>query len=545
MNWIYSARKILTMNPARPVASHVAVRDGRIIGAGTVEEMAGFGAYELDERFAGKILMPGLVEAHCHVMEGAFWRFVYCGFFDRQAPDGTVWAGLNSVDAVVARLREAEAELVDAEAPLAGWGLDAIYFGARRLDRHDLDRVSTDRPVGVLNASCHILNVNTAVLERAGLLRPGINHPGIPLAADGLPAGELRGHDAMGPANPHVGFDRDSLACDEHGFRQFARQCVRSGVTTATDLAGLLPQEAVAMMLRVTGEPDYPVRIVAMRKLQNIATPDLIARARELGPMSTDRLRLGSVKMVVDGSIQGFTARLRWPGYYNGAPEGLWYLPPEQVRELYRSALEHGIQVHTHTNGDEATELALDCVEEALRRHPAPEHRLTMQHCQLADAALFRRMRALGLCVNLFSNHIFYWGDEHYAQTVGPERAERMNACATALAEGVPMAIHSDAPITPLGPLFTAWCAVNRKTASGRTLGGYERIDVEQALRAITLGAAYTLKLDGEIGSIECGKRADFAVLEDDPTDIGDDKLRDVRVWGTVQDGRVFPAADI
>lgn len=545
MNRIYSARKILTMNPARPEVGHVAVRDGRIVGAGTVEELAGFGAYELDKRFAGKILMPGLVEAHCHVMEGAFWRFVYCGFFDRQAPDGTVWAGLKSVDAVVARLREAEAELADAAAPLAGWGLDAIYFGARRLDRHDLDRVSTDRPVGVLNASCHILNVNTVALERAGLLRPGINHPGIPLAADGLPAGELRGHDAMGPANPHVGFDRDSLACDEHGFRQFARQCVRSGVTTATDLAALLPQEAVDMMLRVTGEPDYPVRIVAMRKLQNIAIPDLIARARELGPMSTDRLRLGSVKMVVDGSIQGFTARLRWPGYYNGAPEGLWYLPPEQVRELYRSALEHGIQVHTHTNGDEATELALDCIEEALRRHPAPDHRLTMQHCQLADAALFRRMRALGLCVNLFSNHIFYWGDEHYAQTVGPERAERMNACATALAEGVPLAIHSDAPITPLGPLFTGWCAVNRKTASGRTLGAYERIDVEQALRAITLGAAYTLKLDGEIGSIECGKRADFAVLEDDPTEIGADRLRAVCVWGTVQDGRIFPAAEI
>ena len=545
MNRIYSAKKIVTMNRARPAVSHVAVRDGRIVGAGTVDELAGFGAYELDERFAGKILMPGLVEAHCHVMEGAFWRFVYCGYFDRQAPDGTIWAGLTSVDAVVARLRQAEAQLEDAEAPLAGWGLDPIYFGARRMNRHDLDRVSPDRPVGVLNASCHILNVNTVALERAGLLRPGINHPGIPLAADGRPAGELRGHDAMGPANPHVGFDRDSLACDEHGFRQFARQCVRSGVTTATDLAGLLPQDAVAMMLRVTGEPDYPVRIVAMRKLQNIAIPDLIARARELGPMSTDRLRLGSVKMVVDGSIQGFTARLRWPGYYNGAPEGLWYLPPEQVRELYRSALEHGIQVHTHTNGDEATELALDCIEEALRRHPAPDHRLTMQHCQLADAALFRRMRALGLCVNLFSNHIYYWGDEHYAQTVGPERAERMNACATALAEGVPTAIHSDAPITPLAPLFTAWCAVNRKTASGRTLGEYERIGVDAALHAITLGAAYTLKLDGEIGSIECGKRADFAVLEDDPTEIGADRLRDVRVWGTVQDGRDFPAACI
>ena len=247
--------------------------------------------------------------------------------------------------------------------------------------------------------------------------------------------------------------------------------------------------------------------------------------------------------MVADGSIQGFSARLRWPGYYNGAPEGLWYIPPEHLLEIYERALAAGVQVHTRTNGDEAT--ALDCLESALRKHPAPDHRFTLQHCQLADAAQFRRMKALGMCVNLFPNHHFYWGDQHFGITVGPERAERMNACATALATGVPLAIHSDAPVTPLGPLFTAWCAVNRRTASGRTLGEAERIGVADALRTITLGAAYTLKLDGEVGSIETGKRADFAVLEDDPETVGGEALKDVRVWGTVQGGRLFAAADL
>jgi len=151
-------------------------------------------------------------------------------------------------------------------------------------------------------------------------------------------------------------------------------------------------------------------------------------------------------------------------------------------------------------------------------------------------------MARLGMCANLFPNHHFYWGDQHYETTVGPERAMRMNACATALASGVPLAIHSDAPVTPLGPLFTAWGAVNRLTASGRVLGTSERISVADALRTITLGAAWTLKLDGEVGSIECGKRADFAVLEDDPLEIAPEKLKDVRIWGTVQGGRSFPA---
>lgn len=542
---IYSARRIITMNPNRPETSHVAVRDGRILGTGTLEELAGWGAHELDERFADKVLMPGLVEGHSHTMEGTFWRYIYCGFFDRLDPNGQVWAGAKSIEAVVERLRDAVAKLDGPDTPLAGWSLDAIYYGDRRVNRHDLDKAAADRPVGVLNASGHILNVNTKALELAGLLRTGINHPGIPLGDDGLPTGELKGPDAMTPVGIHVGFDRDLLACDEPGLRQFARLCVRAGVTTAADLANLLPQDAVEMMLRVTGEEAYPARIVSLRRLQNMTVPEIVDRALELREMSTDKLRLGIIKVVSDGSIQGFSARLRWPGYYNGAPNGLWYVPPEQLLEMFTLALQKGVQVHTHTNGDEATELVMDCLEEALRRHPAPDHRFTLQHCQLADAAQFRRMKALNMCVNLFPNHHFYWGDQHYAMTVGPERAERMNACATAVETGVPMAIHSDAPVTPLGPLFTAWCAVNRRTATGRTLGEHERIDVATALRAITLGAAYTLKLDGEVGSIETGKRADFAVLEDDPREIGAENLKDVGVWGTVLGGRIFPAADI
>jgi predicted amidohydrolase YtcJ len=151
-------------------------------------------------------------------------------------------------------------------------------------------------------------------------------------------------------------------------------------------------------------------------------------------------------------------------------------------------------------------------------------------------------MAALGMCVNLFSNHHFYWGDQHRATTVGPERAERMNACGTALRTGVPFTIHSDAPVTPLGPLFTAWCAVNRLTASGHVLGAHERISVPDALQAITLGAAYTLQLDHVIGSIETGKHADFCVLDTDPTTVEPVALKDIGIWGTVQGGRVFQA---
>jgi predicted amidohydrolase YtcJ len=295
---IYEARKIITMNPARPHATHVAVRDGRILGAGDLAELTGWGAHTVDRRFADKVLMPGLVEGHSHVMEGVFWRYVYCGYFDRMAPDGANWPGVTSIDDVLARLAEADAKLGDRRAPLAGWALDPIYFSTGRVSRADLDRVSTTRPIGVLHASAHIMNVNTKALELAGLLRPGVNHPGLPLGPDGLPTGELKGPDAMMPVGPHVGFDREILAGDERGFRDFARLCVRKGVTTAADLANLLPDKAVEMMLRVTGEPMFPARVVSLRRHQGLSVPELIARARELAGKSTDRLRLGIIKML-------------------------------------------------------------------------------------------------------------------------------------------------------------------------------------------------------------------------------------------------------
>jgi predicted amidohydrolase YtcJ len=537
---IFSASKIITMNPSQPQATHVAVRDGRILGAGSLDELRGWGPHVLDTRFAEKVLMPGFVEGHAHLMAGALWRYAYCGYFDVTDPDGRNWPGAGALDAVVARLTGAAAS--KAEGPIVGWGLDPIYYGTERLTRVHLDQVSSTRMVGVMHASGHILAVNSAVLERVGYLRQGIDHPGIPLGADGLPTGELKGPDAMGAAFAHVGLDRSFLSGDEAGIRAYARLAVRAGVTTSTDLAATLLEPELDNLLRIADEEDYPLRLVPLLRLIGMTPAQAVQRSVALKRRSTERVRLGRIKVVADGSIQGFSARMRWPGYFNGAPNGLWYTSPEAIRECYTLALQQGVQVHTHTNGDEATELALDCLADALSTAPTRDHRFNLQHCQLADAAQFRRMKALDMCVNLFSNHHYYWGDQHYNTTVGPERAERMNACATAQRTGVPFTIHCDAPVTPLGPLFTAWCAVNRLTASGRVLGAHERISVADALQAITLGAAYTLKLDHEIGSIECGKRADFCVLDGDPTAVPPEQLKDVGVWGTVQGGRVFQA---
>ena len=542
---IYRARKILTMNPRRPEATHVAVRDGRVLGTGALDDLAGWGDHELDDRFADKVIVPGFVEGHCHSWEGAAWEDTYLGFFDRTAPDGVVHKGLKSIDDVVERFRAAQARTSDPDRAAMGWGFDPIFFDGRRMVAADLDRVSATRPVVVMHQSGHIVNVNSEVLRRAGISRD-TNVQGLLTDAKGEPTGELQGPALQAIAYRAAGKRRFLDMGDAGSLRRFAHSALRAGVTTATDLANELPEETVAGQVAVTAHEDFPLRIVPAFYAAARPAAEGVEWVKSLIPRSHDRLRYGLVKLVADGSIQGFTARMKWPGYYNGHENGLWYIEPrEELPRILGTYHRAGLQVHVHTNGDEATEAAIDAIEAVLREHPACDARFTLQHCQMAHDAHFRRMARLGICANLFANHIHYWGDQHVALTMGPERAERMDAVASAKRLGVPFSIHSDAPVTHLAPLFTAWCAVNRLTASGRVLGPAERIPVRDALHAITLGAAFTLKLDGEIGSIETGKRADFAILEDDLLAVDPAVLKDVAVWGTVVGGRVFPVSEI
>ena len=542
---IYSARKILTMNPRRPKATHVAVREGRVLGTGTLDELTGWGDHTLDERFADKVITPGFVEGHCHSWEGDAWKDTYLGFFDRTAPDGVVHPGLESLDEVVERFRTAETRLSDPDETLTGWGFDPIFFDGRRMVAADLDRVSATRPVLVMHQNGHIVNVNSELLRRAGISRD-TNVQGLVRDASGEPTGELQSPALRSIAYRATGRNHFLDMGRGEALWRFADSARRAGVTTATDLANELREETVTSQVAETARENFPLRIVPAFFAGARPADEGVEWVKSLTSRSHERLRYGLVKLVLDGSIQGFTARMKWPGYYDGHENGLWYIEPrEELPRILRTYHRAGLQVHIHTNGDEATEAAIDAIEIVLREHPAPDARFTLQHCQMAHDAHFRRMARLGVCANLFANHLYYWGDQHVALTMGPERAERMDAAGSAKRFGVPFSIHSDAPVTHLAPLFTAWCAVNRTTASGKVLGTAERLTVHDALRAITLGAAFTLKLDTEVGSIETGKRADFAILEDDPTAVDPAALKDIAVWGTVVGGQVFPVSEI
>jgi predicted amidohydrolase YtcJ len=536
---VYSASKIITMDPTLPEATHVAVRDGLILAVGAADCARPWGDFRRDDRYSDAVLMPGFVEGHAHMMTGAMWNYAYAGYQDRIDPDGRKWEGLTDIAGVMAGLKRALAEL-PAGKPLIAWGFDPIFLPTERLNRRHLDEVSSDLPIVVMHSNFHLMTANSAALSIVGYDR-NTNAVGVARFEDGEPNGELQEMAAMFPLMRRLGMDFRGLARTEFAMRGFAKSAMRVGVTTSTDLLTDLPEDDIATLTALTGREDFQLRIVPA--LNGITQPaeDIARRVTELRKRSTDKLRLGAVKLMADGSIQGYTARLKWPGYITGHPNGIWNTPPDLLKEQIVRLHREGVQMHIHVNGDEASEAALDALEEAQTLYPRFDHRHTLQHCQMADDAQFRRMAALDLCVNLFANHIWYFGDQHYERTMGPDRAMRLDACGSALRHGVPLAIHSDSPVTPLGPLHVAWCAVNRLTPSGRVLGENQRISVEAALHAITLGAAFTLKLDSEIGSIETGKKADFAVLGQDPLTVAAVALRDIPVLGTVMGGHHFP----
>ncbi|MFV0525312.1 MAG: amidohydrolase [Acidimicrobiales bacterium] len=541
------------MNPSIPRAEAVAVRGDRILAVGTVDELASWGDHVVDRRFADRVLLPGFVEAHTHVMSGGMWDHPYIGWFDRTGPDGRHWPGARDVATVIDLLRHYEAELDDPDDPLIAWGLDPIYFAGERLVARHLDQVSDRRPIFVYHASGHLATVNTAMLRRENI-DATTPTPGVARGPDGQPNGELQEPAAMMLASAAY----PTMFRSMHGpdaIRAFAAEARNTGQTTVTDLGSTAidrPRQLEAWKA-VTAQPDFPVRVMvaAAPGLAQIAPSELGSMVRDLAAemeaAGNTKLRFGIAKIILDGSIQGFTARISWPHYYRppeGHPgNGLWLVPPDRMADLVTDLHRAGLIVHCHCNGDEASEVFIDAVATALERHPRADHRHTVQHCQLTTPAQYRRMAALGMQANIFSNHIFYWGDQHHDVTLGPDRAAAMDACATAHREGVRFAIHADTPVTPMGQLHTAWCAVNRLTASGRVLGPDERIPVETALEAITLGAAHQLGLDHEIGSIEAGKLADFAVLDDDPLTADPTTLAEIGVWGTVLGGVPQPGA--
>jgi predicted amidohydrolase YtcJ len=548
---IYTAKTIVTLDPGTPTAEAVAVMDGKILGVGTLDEVKGWVTdqeVEIDRRFEDAVIIPGLIEAHMHPqITGVLWLGAYVGRFDRTAPDGTLVKGMGTKQAVLDRLKEAAAKLPNDGSWLVGWGYQPEFYADSPLTRADLDPISNGHPIFVENLSMHIYYANSKAFEIAGI-GDDTDIVGI-IKKDGKPTGEIEEiKAALAFASKLPPLDAKTLLKATWGAAELAH---RVGVTTFADLSfGSIPGGYKAYQT-VAADPNYPVRIVLNPIIQVFESPEVAAKGgldalTEWHKADTDRLSFGGVKFVVDGSIQGYTGLFQWPGYYKTFANGVANISQDELTKGVTEVHRRGFQAVIHTNADEATEMALTALTEAQRKYPQPPTRDRLEHNQYVTQSQLVRMKELGVATNLFTNHIYYWGDLHYSTFVGPDRAEDMNPAGSAQRLGIPFSMHSDASVTPVDPLFCMWTATARKTMSGRVLGEAERITVPQALHAVTLGAAYLLGQDDKKGSIKTGKLADFTILDRNPLDVASpDELKDIKVLGTVMGGKAFPAGPL
>jgi predicted amidohydrolase YtcJ len=297
----------------------------------------------------------------------------------------------------------------------------------------------------------------------------------------------------------------------------------------------------------------------------------------------TGRLRLGGIKLGLDGSIQGYTAFLSEPYHVEPAAtgaivpdkcdteraerlfvaegnealtkeagtddgpgagfRGYTTMTQEQVEHWLRRCDDNGIQIQAHTNGDAATDMLLEAVQKIRAEKPRPDLRTTIVHAQMMRGDQLDVAARHGLTPSFFPVHVYFWGDRHRDLFIGPERTARMNPARSARDRGLKFTLHHDAPIAGISMLKVAWAAVNRVTTSGKELGPDERITPFEALRAITADAAWQNFEEDRKGTLETGKLADLVILSEDPMAVDPMRIKDIQVLQTIKEGRTVYSA--
>jgi len=541
---IFTAEKIITMYPEQPLATAVAVKEGKILATGEVEELeywirrSAFPDYTIDDQFREMVLMPGLVDAHTHVeLQG----FIYSGEFLAQIPWPDPKGGFFPVypgkEDVLDRLKDLDKALPP-DQPIYGVAYDENKAGTLSLE--DLDPISPTRPILISNLVFHRFWANSALLEKAGIT-PGNLPAGVMADGEGHPDGTLIESDglmAVLPALPELFGDLETK------ISRILPLFTRAGNTTVCDAAlGAFGLDfSLDLMGRVFKQQANSLRMVGLPWTPKAMSDGMDVQAfieavQKAGALETDNFRIGAAKLYTDGSLISKTAPAEWPGYWDGTPQGHMACDPETVTEWIIELHKTGIPTVTHTNTSLGCQLVLDAVEQAQALCFRPDIRHRMDHCYTITEAQLCRAKALGVCVQFFTPQLHYYGESHL-RLLGPGRAPHLTPVGTARRLGVSWGFHNDPPGTPQLPWTGAHAVISRLTRDSQTLmGGAHCVPVDEVLRAMTIDAAFQMHLDHEIGSIVPGKRADFCVLEKDPLTMDPKQIKYMPVWGTVFGG--------
>jgi predicted amidohydrolase YtcJ len=548
---VYTARRVITMEGNEPDIDAVAVVGDRVLAAGPrakLLERIGEQPFRIDESFADKVIITGLIDQHVHPFLAALTLTAeIISIEDWNIPTGLSRAATSPED-YRTRLEAAEAAMSNPDALLLTWGYHHFFHGEIR--RPQLDEISTTRPIIILHRSAHELILNTAALDLLGITEEFVKgFEGIAREQSSFRDGHFfeAGMFAVIPAVAPVLATPERLGA---GLRLTREYMHRAGVTVAAEPGGVLSRPLQQATNAAFSGPDSPLRTYFIPDGKSLAALHL--EDGRLIPETEKLLEWGEgktaflpkqVKLFADGAIYSLAMQVSEP-YIGGDFHGEWIMEPGAFNATFDVYWEAGYQIHVHQTGDLAVDMILDAVERNMRRMPRPDHRTTLVHFGYAREDQADRIAELGCIVSANPYYVTALSDRYGELGLGQERADDIVPVGPIKKNGIPISFHSDVPMAPGEPLFLVWAGVNRTTVSGRVAGPEHRLSVEDALRAVTIDAAQSLRLETELGSIAPGKFANFTILEEDPFEVAPDAIKDIGVWGTVLEGEVFPVGD-
>ncbi|WP_373491760.1 amidohydrolase [Parasphingorhabdus sp.] len=525
---------IVTMDPDAKNTQAVAVANGKIIAVGTQADILRHksASSEIIE-LGSKALLPGFIDAHGHF---TFQAMLLSAVNLSSPPVGQVTNIedlKNTLKSHIAAMKIPKGQWI------VGYGYDeSLMSEGRHPTRTDLDAVSKDHPIYLLHVSGHLGSANSLALK-AGDIGPDSADPEggvIRRMADGkTPNGVLeeRAQFAVQAKLP-TPTPQQALA----GLAAAQKLYARYGITTVQD--GAASQPSIDLVRAANAQGLLSLDIVSYLYLQK--PEQILPPAGEFGHYD-GRFKLGGVKLVLDGSPQGKTAYLSHPYHvvpdgqkndYRGYPN----YPTDEVNAMVSKVLTHNVPLIAHANGDAMEEIFIDAVAASYSKGVKGKDRSVMIHAQTVREDQLDRMAQLAMIPSFFSSHVFFWGDYHRDSVLGPVRGARISPTKSALDRNMIFTTHNDSPVVPPDMIRLLWATSQRETRSGKILGAEQGIPIYDALKSVTVNAAYQNFEEDIKGSIAVGKNADFVILSENPLILQPADLLKLKVMQTISHGK-------
>lgn len=519
--------KIWTVDPARPWAEAVAVRDGRIAAVGTTGEMRKMAGRETETiDLKNAFVLPGFIDSHVHFVNGGY------SLMNIQLREA------KTRDAFVARIAAKAKSLPKGEWILNGdW--DHTQFDPVELPRRDwIDAVTPDHPVCVNRLDEHMILANSLALKLAGITKATPVPAGGEIVKDpatGEPTGILK------DAAMDLVYDKipaPSLAQNTMAVEAALKYAAAKGVTSVHDVSGEVGFDLYQDLLK-SGKLTTRITFYIP-----ITSEDLALQLKLKTPFGNDRLSFAGLKGFSDGSLGSATAYFFEPYEDDPKTSGLLHgqMFPEGVMEKRVLAADAGgLQVALHAIGDRANALILDIFEKTAARHDARDRRFRIEHAQHLRPADIVRFGKLGVIASVQPYHVI--DDGRWAQTkIGAARARWTYPFRSFLDNGVRLACGSDWPVAPMDPILGIYAAVTRRTLDDKNPGGWipeQKIPLEEAIKGFTLNGAFAEFAETAKGSITAGKWADLVVLDRNLFEIKPEEIQEAKVTMALVGGNI------